>query len=138
MSKPRRIFLKRFSTILASTGLLSTTLMANTQKKSRFIHNVYFWLKNPDNAEEASKLEEGIKSLSKVKFVKDFHLGKPAPTDRPVIDNTYSYHLMLVFDDLEAQNNYQVDPIHHKFVENCQQLWKKVQVYDSDASLLQA
>lgn len=112
--------------------------MAKSQKKSRFIHNVYFWLQNPDNAEEAAKLEEGIKSLSKIKFVKDFHLGKPAPTDRPVIDNTYAYHLMLVFDNLEDQNAYQGDPTHLKFVKNCEQLWKKVQVYDSDASLLQA
>lgn len=112
--------------------------MAKSQKKSRFIHNVYFWLQNPDNAEEAAKLEEGIKSLSKVKMVKDFHLGKPAPTNRSVIDNTYSYHMMLAFDNLEDQNSYQEDPIHLKFVENCGQFWKKVQVYDSDASLIQA
>ncbi len=112
--------------------------MVKSQKKSHFIHNVYFWLQNPGNTEEAAKLEEGIKTLSKVKSVKDFHLGKPAPTDRPVIDNTYSYHLMLIFDDLDSQNSYQVDPIHKKFVENCEHLWKKVQVYDSDASLVQA
>lgn len=111
---------------------------ANSQKKNRFIHNVYFWLNNPDNAEEAAKLEEGIKSLEKIKTVKDFFLGKPAPTDRPVIDNTYSYHLMLTFDSLKEQNAYQVDPVHKSFADNHAYLWKKVQIYDSDASLLKA
>lgn len=133
MKKPRRSFFKSLPAMLAGAGLLSTALMATSQKKSRFIHNVYFWLSNPDKAGEAAKLEEGIKSLSKIKIIKDFYVGKPAPTDRPVIDNTYSYHLMLTFDDLKGQEAYQTDPIHLKFVENCESLWKKVQVYDSNA-----
>ena len=104
--------------------------------KTRFIHNVYFWLKNPDQTEDAAALVKGIRTLETVNTVKDFHVGKPAPTDRPVIDNTYSFHLMLAFDNLEDQTSYQTDPIHLQFVKDCEHLWKKVQVYDSDASLL--
>ncbi len=137
MRNRRRNFFKFFTALLAGVGLASTAFAVKASKKNRFIHNVYFWLNNPDNAEEAAQLEAGINSLSKIKLVKDYHLGKPAPTDRPVIDNTYSYHLMLVFDNLEDQNAYQVDPTHKKFVENCENLWKKVQVYDSDASLME-
>jgi len=104
--------------------------------QTRFIHNVFFWLKNPDQSDEAKALEAGIRTLQQVHTVQDFHLGKPAPTDRPVIDNTYAYHLMLMFNNLEDQNTYQNDPIHLKFVDDCQHLWEKVQVYDSDAGLL--
>ena len=110
--------------------------MNHSSKNYPFAHNVYFWMKNPNNIEQAAKLEAGIKSLANVNVVKDFRLGKPAPTNRDVIDNSYSYHLMLLFDNLEAQNAYQHDPIHEKFVEDCSELWKKVVVYDSDASLL--
>ena len=100
-------------------------------------HNVYFWMNNPDDAEEATKLAAGIKTLAKVKMVKGFRLGKPASTtDRDVIDSSYSYHLMLLFDHADDQNAYQVDPIHEKFVETCSGLWKKVVVYDSDTSLV--
>ena len=104
--------------------------------QTRFVHNVFFWLKNPDHSEDASALADGIRTLSTVSTVRDFHLGKPAPTNRPVIDNTYAFHLMLSFDNLEDQNTYQGDPIHLKFVKDCEHLWERVQVYDSDASLL--
>ncbi|WKN46202.1 Dabb family protein [Tunicatimonas pelagia] len=103
---------------------------------TRFIHNVFFWLKNPTDADEAQALKAGIRTLFSIATVRDAHLGKPAPTDRAVIDNTYSYHLMLMFDNLEDQTTYQGDPIHLKFVDDCAHLWEKVQVYDSDASLL--
>lgn len=104
--------------------------------QTRFIHNVFFWLKNPNRTEDATALAKGIRTLEQVSTVQDFHLGKPAPTDRPVIDNTYAYHLMLIFNNLEDQTTYQNDPIHLKFVEDCEHLWEKVQVYDSDAGLL--
>ena len=104
--------------------------------ENRFVHNVYFWLKSPDQSEDATALADGIRTLGTVSTVRDFHLGKPAPTDRSVIDNTYDYHLMLSFDSLEDQNTYQSDPIHLKFVEDREHLWERVQVYDSDANLL--
>ena len=110
--------------------------MASPSPSPSFVHNVYFWIKNPDSTEETARLASGIKSLATVTGVQGFHLGRPAPTDRQVIDNTYTFHLMLQFNDLETQSAYQIDPIHEKFVEDCSALWERVQVYDSDASLL--
>ncbi|MEM6843267.1 MAG: Dabb family protein [Bacteroidota bacterium] len=103
---------------------------------NRFVHNVFFWLKNPSDAKDAKTLETGIRTLFEVPTIRDSHLGKPAPTDRSVIDNTYSYHLMLAFNSLEDQSTYQSHPIHLRFVDDCAHLWEKVQVYDSDSSLL--
>ncbi len=98
-----------------------------------FVHNVYFWLKNPNDTQEAARLEKGIKSLSSVEHVHDFFVGKPASTNRPVIDSTYSFHLMLAFVSQEKHDAYQIDPIHEKFVEACSALWGKVQIYDAVA-----
>jgi hypothetical protein len=96
-----------------------------------FIHHVYFWLKNPSSEEDRRKLIEGLEKLSKVKTIKTFHIGKPADTNRDVIDGSYSISWMLMFANKEDQDSYQVDPIHLNFVDTCKDLWQKVVVYDS-------
>ena len=99
--------------------------------KNTFIHHVYFWLKNPENNNDLLALIEGLQKLSSVKTIKSFHIGKPAGTSRDVIDTTYSVSWLLLFDNKEDQDSYQVDPIHLKFVDECSQLWEKVVVYDA-------
>ncbi len=96
-----------------------------------FIHHVYFWLKNPDSKEDLQQLIDGLKKLSAVKTIKQFHIGRPAATNRDVIDTSYSVSWLLLFDNAADQDSYQVDPIHLKFVETCSHLWKKVVVYDT-------
>ncbi len=96
-----------------------------------FIHHVYFWLKEPSNSEHRKQLVEGLKKLSLVSNIKSFHIGKPAGTSRDVIDSTYSISWMLIFDNKKDQDNYQNDPIHLHFVEECSHLWSRVVVFDS-------
>jgi hypothetical protein len=96
-----------------------------------FIHHVFFWLKNPTDRADRQKLIEGLEKLTKVKTIKMFHIGQPADTNRDVIDTSYSISWILMFDDKEAEESYQVDPIHLNFVETCKHLWQKVVVYDS-------
>ena len=96
-----------------------------------FIHHVYFWLKNPGSEDDQAKLIEGLKKLSKVNTIKKFYIGIPAATNRDVIERSYSVSWLLFFDNPSAQDSYQTDPIHLKFVEECSSLWNKVVVYDS-------
>jgi hypothetical protein len=98
---------------------------------STFIHHVYFWLKNPNSTEDLEKLVAGLVELSKIPAIQSYHIGKPAATDRAVIDTSYSISWLNVFQTAEDQENYQHHPIHLAFVENCSPLWVKVQVYDS-------
>jgi hypothetical protein len=99
--------------------------------KEMFVHHVYFWLKNPDSEEDKNKLIDGLRKLSKVKTIKMFHIGKPAATSRDVIDRSYAASWLAIFDDQAAQDNYQTDPIHLRFVDECSLLWTRVVVYDS-------
>ncbi|MBL7697284.1 MAG: Dabb family protein [Chitinophagaceae bacterium] len=117
--------------IAGSTGIFATNNFTGTMAKSMFIHHVYFWLKNPSGETDRQKLIEGLQKLSKVKTIKSFHIGKPADTNRDVIDTSYSISWMLIFDDKAAEESYQTDPIHLNFVETCKDLWQKVVVYDS-------
>jgi len=99
--------------------------------KNGFIHHVYFWLKDPENKNDLNQLVEGLKKLSAVSTIKNFHIGKPASTNRDVIDNSYIVSWLLLFDNKEDQESYQTDPVHLKFVEECSHLWSKVVVYDT-------
>jgi len=95
------------------------------------IHHVFFWLKDPSSSEDRNKLIEGIRTLERVQTVRQIFVGLPAATeDRTVVDSSYSVSELLFFDDLAGQKNYQDDPIHKKFVENCSHLWERVVVYD--------
>jgi hypothetical protein len=99
--------------------------------KQVFIHHVFFWLKNPTDQNDMAQLEKGLRSLTEISTIKSFHIGKPAATNRGVIDNTYSLSWMIFFDNAADQDSYQVDPVHLKFVEDYAQLWQKVVVYDA-------
>ncbi|MEI9943081.1 MAG: Dabb family protein [Chitinophagaceae bacterium] len=134
MSKPsRRQFIRNTgAAAMAGTAIFATNnFMQETDLKNIFIHHVYFWLKNKGNAADRAKLIEGLTKLSKVKTIKQFHIGKPADTNRDVIDTSYALSWFCLFDNAADQASYQVDPIHLKFVEDYSALWEKVTVYDS-------
>ena len=97
-----------------------------------FVHHVAFWLKAGLSEAEIHQFEKGVKSLETIKeHIVLSNVGKPAGTDRPVIDTSYSYALLLVFKDRENQDAYQVHPTHEHFVDTCKHLWDKVWIYDS-------
>ena len=116
---------------VAGSAVLASDHFTNFSAINMFVHHVYFWLKNPDSKDDKTKLVEGLKKLSKVKTIKMFHIGQPAPTNRDVIDRSYSVSWLVLFDNASDQDSYQTDPIHLKFVEECSSVWNKVVVYDS-------
>jgi len=100
--------------------------------KGEFAHVVLFWLKNPDNQQERKKFEASLGTFVKnSKYIKSMHFGPPANTDRPVIDNTYTYCMILTFTSKEEQDKYQDEPGHKTFISESEDLWKKVTVFDS-------
>lgn len=97
-----------------------------------FVHHVFFWLKPELNQDQQAAFEAGVKSLPAIEAVKIGDVGKPAATDRPVIDRSYSYSLLMAFENLADHDMYQVHPTHLKFIQTCQQYWDRVQIYDSE------
>jgi hypothetical protein len=96
-----------------------------------FIHSVYFWLKEGLTETQVDEFRKGLSSLTTISSVRQSFVGVPAETDREVIDNTYSYALIVIFDDLEGHDEYQVDPVHDRFREECAIYWTKVLIYDA-------
>lgn len=133
MSQSRREFLSNSgkAALAGGSGIFAINNTNAMTASNMFIHHVFFWLKNPSSKEDFQKLVEGLEKLTKVKTIKMFHIGKPADTNREVIDTSYAVSWMLVFDSKADEESYQKDPIHLKFVEECQHLWQKVIVYDA-------
>lgn len=97
-----------------------------------FVHVVNFYLKKGLSPEEVSFFEAGVHTLGTVDTVTNFNVGKPANTDRPVIDRSYDYCLLTTFADKAGHDVYQIAPIHLEFIKNCAHLWEKVIIYDSE------
>ena len=91
--------------------------------QNQFIHHVYFWLQNPGSQEDTHSLIEGMKSLTGISTIVTSHIGKPAATDRGVIDTSYSLSWLIVFNSKEEQDQYQTDPVHLKIVNTYGKEW---------------
>jgi hypothetical protein len=97
-----------------------------------FTHVVYFYLNNPDNPEDRLAFENSLKKfLDNSLYAKTKFIGIPAQTLREVVDNSFTYSLILSFPSKEIQDKYQEEPAHLVFIEESSHLWGKVQVYDS-------
>ncbi len=107
--------------------------LAETPLPARvFVHHVYFWLKSPGDAQAREALIAGLRTLTAIPEVRWSHIGVPAASERGVVDDSYSVSWLVFLADKAAEDRYQVDPIHLKFVEDCSALWERVVVYDTE------
>ncbi len=130
----RRSFVLKLAAGMAVTGFISIPGKAITKEipmKSIFVHHVFFWLKDPKNAEGRKQFENGLSELIKVPQIQSSHIGTPVESPREVVDDSFTYSYMAFFKSIEDQTIYQTHPIHLKFIEDCQHLWGKVVVYDA-------
>ncbi|MGQ8337855.1 Dabb family protein [Sunxiuqinia sp. A32] len=134
--KNRRNFFKK---LVAGAGFVSLSFMSKKVDATNlkidmehgFIHHVFFWLKNPENEADCKRFEEGVNILITVPQIKISHVGKAVESPRDVVDDSFTYSYMAVFDSKADQDDYQVHPTHLKFVEEYGDLWEKVIVYDA-------
>lgn len=99
--------------------------------EARFIHHVFFYLKQPGDAADKAKLIAALKRLSAAPTIRSYQIGQHAGTTRDVIERGYDVSWTLTFDSAADQESYQEDPIHLRFVDENASLWSKVVVYDT-------
>ena len=140
--KARRTFIRKLGGLSAMLALGSSLRAGESagspysagnhkELEGGFFHMVFFWLVD-DSADVKKKFLKELKDfVGQVEEIKKVHIGPPADTDRDVIDNTYSFSLVVTFDSKKEHDIYQEHPAHLKFIENASSLWKKVLVYDS-------
>ena len=113
--KARRQFIRKLGGMtaffaLTTPGKAGTALSQKGRTKElegNFVHVVFFWL--IDNTRETKEkfFDEVKKFIDNVDVIKTKHIGTPADTDRDVIDNTWSYSLVLSFESIKEQDIYQ-------------------------------
>ena len=97
-----------------------------------FVHSVYFWLHNPDNEADRSDFETALdKLLKSSKYTKTNFVGTAPKAIRDVVDDSFTYNLLVTFASEEDQESYQTEDVHLAFIEEAKHLWKKVVVYDA-------
>ena len=89
------------TTALTGAALAAGALPSFSETKKQVIHHVLFWLKNPSSKEDLDKLLAGLKTLEKIKKVRNLYIGVPASTEkRDVVDNSYHASELMFFDNI--------------------------------------
>jgi Stress responsive A/B Barrel Domain len=96
-----------------------------------FVHHVFFWMKPDATPEEQAQLAAGLNTLKSIEVMRQIHIGTPADTNRPVIDTSYTFSLLTMFDNGADEAIYQTHPVHLAFIDACKHLWERVLIYDS-------
>lgn len=94
-------------------------------------HHVLFWLKPDTTAEQKEAFKQGLQSLGKIETIKGIFIGTPAPIERAVVDTTYTFSLITLFEDLAGHDVYQTHAVHLAFLDQFRSLFEKVIIYDS-------
>lgn len=94
-------------------------------------HHVLFWLKADTSEDQKKAFREGLESLKNIETIKTRHIGTPAPIERAVVDTSYTFSLILFFDDLAGHDVYQVHAVHKAFLDEFRGLFEKVIIYDA-------
>ena len=97
-----------------------------------YTHVVYFWLHHPDNNAECQEFETAVRELmSKSRYTKTNFLGRPPKATREVVDDSFTYTMIVTFESAAAQSAYQEEQVHLDFIARAGHLWEKVVVYDA-------
>src|SRR5690606_18256534 len=84
------------------------------------------------SAQEIKDFTNFFEDIRKVPTIKSLHYGAPAPSnDRDVVDNSFTYNLLVYFKNMDDLNVYETHPIHLAAIEKYSKNWTKVVVYDS-------
>ena len=118
--------------LLLTLVLMAATLPLTAQKmpEGKFFHHVFFWLNEPQSPAARKEFLDAITKMKAIPTVKFFMVGTPAGTPRDVVDGTYTFDLLVTFEDKAAWQVYNDHPIHDEFRKKAP-LWKKVQIYDT-------
>ena len=90
------------------------------------IHSVYFWFKPDADPAVVAAFESGLKRLTSIADITTAYFGKPEATPkRAVVDDSYAWALVEVFEDLAAHDRYQDHPTHQQFLNDFSASWQR-------------
>lgn len=105
--------------------------MNSSSPQDLFVHHVLFYTSATASDADKARLLEGLQTLRSIPAIKLAHIGTPAATSRAVIERTYTYSWLCLFENAADEESYQRHPIHDAFRTQYAAYWEKVVIYDS-------
>ena len=127
----RKKFLSLSALVTAAAVLPLESSARPKTKKNYLVHHIFYWLKNPDSAEDRNKLIEGLEKLCTIRSVKIYQVGQPETFKKDAPDKSYHLSLLTIFEGKEGLESFHKDPIHDAFVKEYKGLWDKKLGFDS-------
>jgi hypothetical protein len=117
--------------VLGAAAAVLLTLPAGAAERA-LSHDVFFSLKDASEAAQAKLVAGCEKHLSGHEGTLFFSVGtRVAELQREVNDRDFEVSLHITFKDKAAHDKYQDHPRHKQFIQENQDNWKKVRVFDS-------
>lgn len=111
--------------------LLLVTACAPVQVREPVHHIVLVWLKADTAPEVRAQITEASKELRQIPGIRDLQVGTAIPSERPIVDDSFSLGLYMRFDSVADMNAYLTDPKHVEFVDTqVRPYLEKLVVYD--------
>lgn len=125
----RRQFLQNAG--LASLTSVSGITASPERSKELFVQHIFFYLKEPNNAQHEAQLLEGLHKLAKSSYIQFAHIGKPAHTTGSDIVRDYSVSWMCFFKNIIEEEIYKSHKVYQDFIAGYAHLWERMVIYDS-------
>lgn len=95
-------------------------------------HYVLFWLNDGLSEQDINDFANFFEELKSIPEIKSLHYGRAAATHaRDVVDNSFTYNLLVFFDSMDKINAYETHPTHLAAIDKYSKFWNKVVVHDS-------
>lgn len=131
----RRKFITATALTVAAGSLSSVMAKAavkDNKKGPVYNHYLLFWLKPELTAKEVEDFTGFFEILKGLPYVKSIQWGKPAnSTPRKVVDNSFTYNLVIQFASLEDLEAYGKLPVHLNAIKKYSVFWDRMIVHDS-------
>ncbi len=111
--------------------LILVILMLSMQAQAEQVtHIVLVWLDKSLSQEQITKIIDNTKQLSKINYVKSMKVGRAIASTRKIVDDSFTFGIVMEFANIESMNKYLVDDNHVNYVKRLKPMIKKLLVYD--------
>ena len=118
--------------VVVSISGCTNRLVVNRQKPHHLIHDVYFTLNDDSQIARSKLVDDCYKYLSNHPGIVFFAAGELVEShQREVNVRDWQVSLHIVFKSKDHHDQYQNAHDHHKFIEENQDNWKSVRVFDT-------
>lgn len=126
------LFAVSFSIVLAVALASCTSMTTPKPDGERLVHVVAFWLKPDAPADAVARMHAFYRTrvVTEVDGVESAWMGKPRPSERSVVDASFSCMSVLRFASASAELAWQTHPVHDAFKAMCEPWLARVVVYD--------